>query len=206
MKATKPAFILLIVLWALGATALAYVRPPASMPRVSGLSGQFLVAGPRMPDPNFSRCVIYVVAHTGEGAMGLVVNRLFGSIALRDLFADPEIRRAGKTKIDLHYGGPVEMNRGFVLHSDDYTGASTQLFQRGLALSTGPDVVRAVAEGHGPSRTKFLAGYTGWGAGQLEREIARGDWLVAPADPELIFSPDPGTVWERAMRHAGIAL
>ena len=138
--------------------------------------------------------------------MGLVVNRMFGAISLKDLFGELGIKEAETRKIDLHYGGPVEFNRGFVLHSDDYAGASTQLFRNGIALSTGPDIVRAVAEGHGPKRTKFLAGYAGWGAGQLEREMSRGDWLVAPADPELIFSTEPASVWEKALQHAGFAL
>jgi putative transcriptional regulator len=206
MKPLKLAFPLLVALVLLGATASAYAPPRSSTPQVSSLEGQFLVASRKMADPNFSRCVIYIVAHTDEGAMGLVVNRVFGAITLRDLFGDLGIKNAGKVKVELHYGGPVENSRGFVLHSADYTGAGTQLFRNGIALSMGLDIVRAVAEGKGPKRAKFLSGYTGWAAGQLEAEMARGDWLVAPADPELMFSTAPDSVWEKALQRAGIAL
>lgn len=203
-----PAFTLtlFLLLLALVSAVPAHVRPKSPAPQVVGLDGQFLVASRRMADPNFSRCVIYIVAHTDEGAMGLVVNRVFGAITLRDLFGELGIPNAGKKKIELHYGGPVENSRGFVLHSADYAGASTQLFRNGIALSTGLDIVKAVAEGKGPKRTKFLSGYTGWAGGQLEAEMSRGDWLVAPADPELMFSSEPDAVWEKALRRAGIAL
>ncbi len=204
MKPSRAALALFAVLLVLGAAF--HFRPSTAAPQVSNLAGQFLVAGRRLADPNFSHCVIYLVSHTKEGSMGLVVNRVFGAISLKDLFGDLGSQGAGKSKIDLHYGGPVEFNRGFVLHSGDYAGASTQLFRNGIALSTGPDIVRAVAEGRGPKRAKFLAGYAGWGAGQLEQEVARGDWLVAPADPELIFSTEPASVWEKALQHAGVSL
>lgn len=196
-------FLLLLLAWV--SAVPANVPPKSPAPQVASLEGQFLVASRKMADPNFSRCVIYMVAHTGEGAMGLVVNRDLGAISLRDLFGDLGFPNAGK-KVELHFGGPVENSRGFVLHSADYAGASTQLFRNGIALSTGLDIVKAVAEGKGPKRAKFLSGYTGWGAGQLEAEMSRGDWLVAPADPELMFSPELGTVWEKALQRAGIAL
>lgn len=185
--------------------APAALRPDPTPP-VSSLAGQLLVAGPRMADPNFTRCVIFMVAHTEEGALGLVVNRVYGAITLRALFGDLGVTADGDRKVELHYGGPVQFNLGFVLHSADYEGVTTQLFRNRIGLSTGPDVVQAVAAGRGPKRFLFLAGYTGWGAGQLEREMARGDWLVAPADPELIFAPDPGMVWEKAMVRAGYAM
>jgi putative transcriptional regulator len=205
MKPPPTALALFLLLLALVSAVPANVRPKSQAPLVSSLEGQFLVASRKMADPNFSRCVIYMVAHTEEGAMGLVVNRDLGAISLRDLFGDLGLPNAGK-KVELHFGGPVENHRGFVLHSADYAGASTQLFRNGIALSMGLDIVKAVAEGKGPKRAKFLSGYTGWGAGQLEAEMSRGDWLVAPVDPELMFSPEPGTVWEKALQRAGIAL
>lgn len=180
-------------------------RPRPAQLQMSSLDGQFLVATRKLDDPHFAATVIFVVAHTGEGAMGLVVNRVFGSIALKDLFGE-SVGKGGGTQVELRYGGPVEANLGFVLHSADYAGTSTQLFRHGIALSTGLDVVRAVAEGRGPKHSLFLAGYAGWGAGQLEHEIARGDWLVAPAAVELLFDADPGSMWERALRRAGLAL
>lgn len=206
MKPPAIALALFLLLLALASALPANVRPKSPAVQTSSFDGQFLVASRRMADPNFSRCVIYIVAHTGEGAMGLVVNRRFGAITLRDLFGDLGIPNGGTMKVELHYGGPVENSRGFVLHTADYAGASTQLFRNGIALSSGLDIVKAVAQGVGPKRAKFLSGYAGWAAGQLETEMSRGDWLVAPADPELMFSPESDTVWEKALQRAGIAL
>ena len=205
MKYPKIVFVLLLAFLSLAAGALAYVPAP-SAPRVSALDGRLLVAGRRMADPNFTRCVVFMVAHTEEGAIGLVINRIYGSITLRHLFGELGIQSGLDRKVDLHYGGPVQFGVGFVLHSADFTGHGTQLFRNGISLSTDPDVVRAVAAGHGPKQAIFIAGYSGWAAGQLEREISRGDWLIAPADPDLIFSEHPETVWEKALQRAGIFL
>jgi putative transcriptional regulator len=206
MRLPKIFLVLLVLLTALGTTALAYVWPQSATPPVSHLAGQLLVANRQLVDPNFAKCVIYVIAHSEEGAMGLVVNRVYGTTTLKAMLGDVGIKAPEKHEVTLYYGGPVEINRGFVLHSDDYTGASTQLFRNHLALSTGLDVMQAIAEGRGPKQTLFLAGYAGWGAGQLEHELARSDWLLAPADPALIFSADPATVWEKALQRAGMAL
>jgi putative transcriptional regulator len=197
--------LLLLAFRALALDASAAPRVPVREHAI--LDGQFLVASRGLTDPNFRHCVIFMVAHNGEGALGLVVNRVFGKISLKDLFGGKSIpKKAAAYKVDLHYGGPVEFQRGFVLHSDDYTGQATQLFRNGIALSADLGLVRAVAEGRGPKRAVFLAGYTGWSAGQLEREMARGDWLTAPADPELLFAADPESVWEKALRNAGFSM
>jgi putative transcriptional regulator len=175
---------------------------------VASLDGRFLVASRKLTDPHFRHSVIFMIAHDGDGALGLVVNRIFGAISLRTLFGERGVPRNGGFKVSLHYGGPVAFEQGFVLHSADYAGQGTQVFRGGIALTTDLDVVRAVAEGRGPKRSVFVAGYTGWAGGQLEQEIARGDWLTAPADPELLFAsdPDPDTVWEQALRGAGLDL
>ncbi len=188
------------------ATAWVQATARPSARQVSSLDGQCLVATAKLTDPHFAKTVIFVIAHTGEGAMGLIINRPLGPISLQDLFGEHGIKNAARVKVELRYGGPVENNLGFVLHSGDYADASTQLFRHGLALSTGLDIVQAVAAGRGPKRSQFLSGYAGWGAGQLESEMARGDWLAAPADPELILSADPATLWEQALRHAGLSL
>jgi putative transcriptional regulator len=205
MRTAKLVLPLLLILVA--APACGDPPPRAATPSVSSLDGQLVVATRKLTDPHFARTVIFMVAHTGEGAMGLVVNRVFGAIALKDLFGGDSLGRAGgDPKVELRYGGPVDFNHGFVLHSADYLGSSTQVYRNGIALTASLDIVRAVAEGRGPKRSLFLSGYAGWGAGQLEHEIARGDWLVAPADPELLFSADPGSVWEQALRSAGLSL
>lgn len=169
--------------------------------------GRFLVANPRMTDPNFARTVIYVVAHDGDGAFGLVVNRAFGEGSLAALLAVFGIEENAATgAVRLHYGGPVQIERGFVLHSRDWDGDSTLAIGRQLALSTGRDVIEAIAAGDGPARRLVLLGYAGWGPGQLDGEIAREDWLIAPADDTEIFAADPAGIYDAVLRRAGLAL
>jgi len=169
--------------------------------------GQLLVASPKMGDPRFAKTVIYVIAHDSEGAVGLVVNRPLGEGPLEGLLSGFGIKMtASNGPVRLNYGGPVETGRGFVLHSDDYQGRSTRSMTNGVAVSTGRDVLEAVAEGEGPQDLVFVLGYAGWSAGQLENELARDAWLTAPADAALIFSDDLDHIWERAMMSAGIVL
>ncbi|MFZ1415913.1 MAG: YqgE/AlgH family protein [Defluviicoccus sp.] len=171
------------------------------------LTGQLLVASPRIGDPRFAETVIYVVAHSDEGAMGLVVNRTYGNGPLQGLLAGFGIASAVQpATVRLQYGGPVEIKRGFVLHSADYTGPSTTPVGSGMAFSTGRDVLQAVADGRGPQRRLFILGYAGWGPGQLEAELAGNDWLTAPAETSLIFSDDIESVWQRALQRAGTPL
>lgn len=209
MKFPESALVLLILLAVFAGIVGANVPLPSAAPRqVSNLAGQLLVANRQLLDPNFARSVVYLIAHSDDGAIGLVVNRVYGTTTLQTLLHSLGIktRTNRKQEVPLHYGGPVGMNHGFVLHSDDYAGASTQLFQNHIALSTGLDVMQALAKGRGPKRRLVLAGYAGWGAGQLERELARNDWLVASADPALIFTADPATIWEKALQRAGMRL
>jgi putative transcriptional regulator len=171
------------------------------------ISGQLLVATPRMGDPRFARTVIYMVDHDAKGAMGLVINRSYGEgpwNALLEGFGVEHEDVAGSVR--LHYGGPVDTGRGFVLHSTDYTGVSTRVVDSGVAFSTGLDVLEAVAHGKGPRRSLFVLGYAGWGPGQLEGEMAHDDWLTAPAEETLIFGDDPDEIWEKALDRAGLAL
>lgn len=173
----------------------------------TSLAGQFLVASPKMPDPRFAHTVVYMVSHGEEGAMGLVVNRSYGKGPLNLLLEGFGVERpkANET-VTLHYGGPVEQGRGFILHSADYNGPSTQTLPGDVALSTGTDILKALAAGEGPRQRLFLLGYAGWGPGQLEGEIARDDWLISPAEERLIFSEHPEQVWDEALRHAGTPL
>lgn len=171
------------------------------------LSGQLLVAAPSMGDPRFARTVIYMVDHDAKGAMGLVVNRSFGEgpwNALLEGFGVENKEVSGSVR--LHYGGPVDSSRGFVLHTSDYAGVSTRLVDSAMAFSTGLDVLEAVAEGKGPRRSLFVFGYAGWGPGQLEGEMDREDWLTAPAEESLIFGDDLEEIWEKALDSAGFLL
>jgi putative transcriptional regulator len=171
------------------------------------LTGQLLIAMPAMPDPRFARTVIYVCAHSAEGAMGIVVNRLFGSITFPDLLEQLGIEAGPAVHgRHVHFGGPVEAARGFVLHSTDYLQDGTLQVDDEVALTATVDVLRAIAEGGGPRRSLLALGYAGWGEGQLDAEIQANGWLHAPADEALLFDDDIDTKWERAIAKLGVSL
>ena len=169
------------------------------------LSGRVLVASERMSDPRFAETVIYLVDHNENGAFGLVVNkpRGTGPIAalLDELGIDPgDVGEHGMPSgsITVHYGGPVEPEHGFVLHSADYSADGTQFLSGGFALTESAEVLRDIARGRGPSRSLLLFGYCGWAPAQLEGELARGDWGVVAADRELVLGTDHESKWRRA--------
>jgi len=172
------------------------------------LTGQFLVAAPKMPDPRFAKSVILMVNHDTSGAMGFVINKVFGRgplpLFLKGFGVDATT--TVKETVVLYYGGPVELESAAVLHSPDYKDVSTKKISKNLAWSNRKDVLSAVATGKGPNKRIFILGYSGWSPGQLEREMAREDWLTAPADAALIFDKDPKTLWDRIMAKAGIKL
>jgi putative transcriptional regulator len=165
----------------------------------SFLVGKLLVAAPKMDDPRFAKTVIYMVKHNPSGAFGLIINRAFGAGSMKEFLKGFDIdASAVEGDIRLHYGGPVSPAVGFVLHTADFNGPDTQVVNDKMALTTEKSVLKAIAEGQGPRRRLFAFGYAGWGAGQLEGEIARGDWFNVPADEQLIFDEDLKTKWSRA--------
>jgi len=169
------------------------------------LAGQFLIAMPQMKDPRFARTVVYLCAHSAEGAMGLVVNRLFDGLTFRELLEQLGIEMGSECEaIRVHTGGPVEGGRGFVLHSDDYMHDSSMRVQEGIALTATVDVLRAIALGAGPEKSILALGYAGWSAGQLDAEIKENSWLNVPADPALLFGTDPDRKWDAAIHKLGI--
>lgn len=170
------------------------------------LTGQLLIAMPGMPDPRFARSVIHVCAHSPDGAMGLVLNRHLGSMTLRDLMDQISIQsRGGHVESrPIHYGGPVESGRGFVLHSAEYAQDSTLFVDDQVGLTATLDVLRDIVEGKGPHRHLIALGYAGWGPGQLDREIRDNGWLSVPADDPLIFDGLVETKWARALAKIGI--
>jgi putative transcriptional regulator len=169
------------------------------------LTGMLLVAMPSMTDPRFERSVIYLCAHSDEGAMGLVVNQVASNVSFPAVIGQLGIE-AGEDCADtpVHVGGPVETSRGFVLHSADYVQDSTLVIDDRFALTATVDVLRAIAEGHGPRQRVLALGYAGWGAGQLDAEIQNNGWLIAPALPEIVFGADNETKWLRALRTIGV--
>ena len=169
------------------------------------LEGQLLVAMPTMADPRFARTVIYMCAHSEDGAMGLVVNKLLESLSFSDLLEQLELDPAHVNKsIPVHFGGPVEAARGFVLHSTDYTHEATMQVDDDFALTATIDVLKAMAEGSGPRLSMLALGYAGWAPGQLDREIQENGWLTVPADEELVFDEAQDGKWERAVGRLGI--
>lgn len=171
------------------------------------LTGQLLIAMPGMEDPRFQRSVIYVCAHSEDGAMGLVVNRLFGSITFSDLLEQLEMGIAQPANdLPVHYGGPVESGRGFVLHSTDYVRDGTLVVNDEVALTATIDILRAISEERGPRRTILLLGYAGWGPGQLDAEFQANGWLNVPCDEELLFDTDLDAKWERAIGKLGVSV
>ncbi|MFL7904996.1 YqgE/AlgH family protein [Azospirillum argentinense] len=171
------------------------------------LTGQLLIAMPGMTDPRFQRTVIYMCAHNEDGAMGLVVNRLFGSVTFEDLLEQLEIEiQEPVANMPVHYGGPVESGRGFVLHSTDYVRDGTLVVDDEVALTATIDILRAISENRGPRRNILLLGYAGWGPGQLDAEIQANGWLNVPCDETLLFDPELDTKWERSIAKLGVSL
>ncbi len=173
----------------------------------TSLSGQLLVAMPQMSDPRFARTVVYLCAHSAEGAMGLVVNRLIDSLSFGSLLAQLGVEVEGApADMPVHFGGPVESSRGFVLHTSDYHQDSTLVIDDEIALTATVDVLRAIARGLGPRRRVLALGYAGWAPGQLDAEIQANGWLLVPADLDLVFGRDNDSKWEQAIAKIGIDL
>jgi putative transcriptional regulator len=179
------------------------------------LDGQILVAMPGMEDTRFARAVIYVCAHSEEGAMGIIINQPavkvdFPQLLVQlDVIARDEIIRlpdkAGSMQV--LKGGPVETGRGFVLHSNDFfIDNSTLPIDKGISLTATVDILRAIAKGSGPDRAVLALGYAGWSAGQLESEMQNNGWLNVPAEPSLIFDSRLESKYERAVHTMGIDL
>ncbi|MEA2935387.1 MAG: putative transcriptional regulator [Variibacter sp.] len=177
------------------------------------LDGQMLIAMPTMQDERFSRAVIYVCAHSTEGAMGIVVNHAASHIKFPDLLVQLDVvpeadvirlpQRAEAVKV--LKGGPVESGRGFVLHSADFfIDDSTLPIDDGICLTATLDILKAIAKGDGPTSAVLALGYAGWGAGQLEAEIQENGWLHCSADSDLIFGVDTEKKYERALRKIGV--
>ena len=182
-------------------------------PKRGYLDGQMLIAMPAMGDERFARSLIYVCAHSSEGAMGIVVNQPAANIKFPDLLVQLDVipaaeliqlpRKAGTVKV--LKGGPVETGRGFVLHSSDfYIENSTLPIDDGICLTATLDILKAIARGKGPQSAVLALGYAGWAPGQLEGEIQENGWLHCTADPELIFGPDIDGKYGRALRKIGI--
>jgi putative transcriptional regulator len=173
--------------------------------RTDWLGGQVLVAMPAMRDPNFVQGVIFVCAHTPDGAMGVVLNRPLKKPRFAELLSQLEISpHPPRREIRLAAGGPVDDNRGFVLHSPDWQAEGSMTVDERFVLTANMEVLQAIAEGGGPEQGVLLLGYAGWEAGQLEEEIKQNAWLTVPPDEGLVFDAAYETKWGRALRKLNI--
>lgn len=178
------------------------------MDETINLTGKMLIAMPAMADPRFARALILICAHTPEGAMGLIVNKPTPDIRLSHLLAQLPVTAvpAQAQNMPVHAGGPVEVGRGFVLHSADYAGSDSALaIAAGYGLTATLDILEAIVAGEGPKNALIALGYSGWGPGQMDAEIAQNAWLICDASPELIFGTEDAAKWDLALASLGIA-
>jgi putative transcriptional regulator len=180
---------------------MATTAPTSSIaaPADTFLTGQLLVAMPTMTDPRFAQAIIYVCAHTLDGAMGLVLNRPIVKPTFDDLLKQLNVEPLPPVRqIKLCAGGPVENARGFVLHTTDWTGEGSLKVDSAMALTASLDVLKVIAEGGGPRECVLALGYAGWGPGQLDQEIQQNAWLTIQPDEALLFGDAHDTKWRRA--------
>jgi putative transcriptional regulator len=177
------------------------------------LDGHLLMAMPSMADKRFARAVVYICAHSADGAMGIVINKLASEVNFRDLLVQLDIVQARNEphlpgdvdQVRVHRGGPVETGRGFVLHSADFflENASLPIADE-VCLTATLEILRAIAEGRGPGQALLALGYAGWAPGQLEFEIQSNGWLHSPADRSILFDDDVDSKYDRALAKIGV--
>ena len=170
------------------------------------LGGKILIAMPGMDDPRFARSLVYLCSHSDEGAMGLIINKTADKLVWNDLFGKLEIPIGSvNAPRPVHFGGPVEMARGFVLHSSDYHAEDATLVVDETVSMTGTlDILHDIAKGIGPEKTMLALGYAGWAPGQLESELQYNGWLTCDPDGDLLFGETLIAKWDQALAKLGI--
>ncbi len=173
---------------------------------IGWLTGDLLVAMPAMLDPRFEKTVILMCSHGPEGAMGIVLNRIFSDASFRSLLDQLKVSIGPSTpELPVHYGGPVDPVRGFVIHSSEYKRVGTTEITPVISLTATIEILQDLAKGTGPARACLALGYAGWSPGQLEAEIQANGWLSVPADEDIIFDQDIETKWNRALGKLGVS-
>jgi putative transcriptional regulator len=182
-------------------------RADTSRSDSGGLEGRFLIAMPGIGDQRFHRSVIFICAHSDEGAMGLIINKPSDGLNFSDLLSQLKIDVDGDANPGrpIKIGGPVESSRGFVLHSTDYGEDGALEIEGGYRLTGTVDILRDIAEGNGPSKHMIALGYTGWAPGQLEQELQQNGWLACDAASGIIFAEDDDAKWVQALSTLGIS-
>lgn len=180
---------------------------PPSRAEPVDLTGKCLIAMPGMGDPRFAHALVYLCAHSPEGTMGLIVNKPTSDLRMRDLLEHLSITPGPAIRnLPVHFGGPVEHGRGFVLHDDGYrSDLATLHVRRGFGMTATLDILEDLAEGRGPERAILALGYAGWGPGQLEQELAQNGWLTCEADSDLVFVTPDAEKWEAALARLGVS-
>ncbi|NBB97915.1 MAG: hypothetical protein GVY34_07040 [Alphaproteobacteria bacterium] len=179
------------------------------------LTGKLLIAMPGMPDPRFAHAVVFLCAHSDEGAMGLILNKPLSDLDFGTLLKTLDIPSPGacsglgdpplQADDPVYFGGPVETSRGFVLHTPDVSAADASLDVTGFAaLSASLDILAQIARGQGPAEVRLALGYAGWGPGQLEDELRSGGWLTCEADAGLLYGTAPDALWNVALDRIGV--
>ncbi|KCV80803.1 hypothetical protein ATO10_15310 [Actibacterium atlanticum] len=170
------------------------------------LSGKFLIAMPGMGDPRFDKSVVFMCAHSEDGAMGLIINKPTPDLTFPDLLKQLKLQPGYGRDIRIHFGGPVEHGRGFVLHSAEYNARSDSTLEVDgqFGLTATQDILEDMAQGEGPRETLLALGYSGWGPGQLEGEIASNGWLTCDASAAIAFDTENETKWSRALKTMGV--
>lgn len=173
----------------------------------ANLTNQFLIAMPGLRDPNFARTVTYICEHSDQGAMGIVVNRPL-DLSVADVMSHMDIKDTPPAigQQPVYLGGPVESERGFVLHSSTTSWNSTLRITDAICVTTSRDILEAMAQGKGPARTLVALGYAGWAGGQLEHELQDNAWLSGPADMRILFDMPADERWAAAAQLLGIDL
>jgi len=184
------------------------LRMARSVPTPGGdsfLEGKLLIAMPGMPDPRFEKSVIFMCAHSAKGAMGLIINKPIDGLSFRDLMVKLEIGvSAERADAPILFGGPMQMGRGFVLHTAEYSGEDTTLaITPEISLTATVDILRAISAGRGPAKAVLALGYAGWGEGQIEDEILANGWIHCDADAHLLFETDYDARWQTAIAKLG---
>jgi len=168
------------------------------------LSGQFLLAMPGIGDPRFEKAVIAMCVHDEDGALGIGLGRVIPRLGFHDLLKQLDIEAGAAPNVPIHHGGPVEPQRGFILHTPDWGGSDSIQVGSHWVLSATLEILKAIATGSGPTRWVAALGYAGWGPGQLEQEMSRHGWFVAESSEELLYDSDVHSRWGAAFRSAGI--
>lgn len=171
------------------------------------LSGKLLIAMPGMGDLRFEQSVIFMCAHSAEGAMGLIINKPAQDVTLGDVLGQLDIKVSQEVqRLQVHIGGPVETTRGFVLHTQDFqSDLQTLNVDADFAMTGTLDVLEGIGTATGPSRSQLMLGYAGWGAGQLENEIRHNGWLICDPSVELVFDTDDTQKWSQALDSIGVS-